>query len=81
MFYLFIFRHRGRQGKREGENISVWLLLERCILGTWPATQACAPTGNQTGDPMVRRPHIGTQSTEPHQPAQKKFYRSLFEPD
>ena len=24
-------------------------------LGTWPATQACALTGNQTGDPLVRR--------------------------
>ena len=23
--------------------------------GTWPATQACALTGNSTGDPLVRR--------------------------
>ena len=27
-------------------------------LGTWPATQACALTGNQTGDPLVRRPTL-----------------------
>ena len=25
------------------------------LLGTWPATQACALTGNQTGDPLVHR--------------------------
>ena len=24
-------------------------------LGTWPATQACALTGNHTGDPSVHR--------------------------
>ena len=25
------------------------------LLGTWPATQACALTGNRTGDPLVHR--------------------------
>ena len=25
------------------------------LLGTWPATQASALTGNRTGDPLVRR--------------------------
>ena len=34
-------------------------------LGTWPKTQACALTGNRTGDPLV---HRLTQSIEPHQP-------------
>ena len=24
-------------------------------LGTWPTTQACALTGNRTGDPLVHR--------------------------
>ena len=43
--YLFIFRERGREGEREG-NINVWLPLARPLLGTWPATQACALTGN-----------------------------------
>ena len=38
--------------------------------GTWPATQACALTGNLTGDSLVplwftRR---GAQSSEPQQP-------------
>ena len=25
------------------------------LLGTWPATQACALTGNRTGDPLACR--------------------------
>ena len=29
---------------------------------TWPATQACALTGNQTGDPLVRRPALSPLS-------------------
>ena len=31
------------------------LPLECTQLGTWPATQACAPTGNRTRDFLVRR--------------------------
>ena len=53
-FYLFIFRERGRKGERE-RNINVWLPLMHPLLGTWPATQACALTGNPTGDPLVGR--------------------------
>ena len=45
-------------------NISVWLLLVQLLLETWPATQACAPTGNQTSDSGSE---ASTQSTEPHQ--------------
>ena len=37
-------------------NINVWLFLARPLLGTWPATQACVLTGNQTGDPLRRSP-------------------------
>ena len=51
--YVFIFRERKRE-EREG-NINVWLPLMRPLLGTWPATQACALTGNQTQDPLVPR--------------------------
>ena len=49
--YLFIFRERGRGGET--------LMCKRYIdqlpfthpqLGIWPATQACALTGNQTSD-------------------------------
>ena len=32
-----------------------WLPLACHQLGTWPATQACALTGNQTSDPLVHR--------------------------
>ena len=54
---LFIFRERGREGKRERErNIYVWLPLTWPPLKMWTATQACALTGNCTGDPLVCRP-------------------------
>ena len=33
----------------------MWLLLTCPSLGTWPATQACALTGNRTRDPLVHR--------------------------
>ena len=54
-FYLFIFREE--KGGKEG-NINVWLHLECPQRGTWPATQACALIGNQTGDPLVPRPAL-----------------------
>ena len=57
-FYVFIFRERGEEGEGEGErDVSVWLPLTWPPLGTWPATQACALTGNQTGDLSFCRPH------------------------
>ena len=42
------------EGEREG-NINVWLPFAYPLLGTWPATQARALTGNQTRAPLVRR--------------------------
>ena len=53
-FYLFIFRNRGREGERE-RNFSVWLPLIHSPLETWPATQACALTGNRTNYSLVHR--------------------------
>ena len=38
--YLFLERGEGREKERE-RNVSVWLLLEYPLLGTWPATWAC----------------------------------------
>ena len=64
IFYLFIFRERGRAGEREGEKHQCVVAFCMPQLGTWPTTQACALTGNRTGDPLVRRL---AQSTEPHQ--------------
>ena len=40
----------------------MWLPLACSRLGTWPATQACALTGNQTGDLLVRRPALNPLS-------------------
>ena len=58
LFYLkilFIFREgEGREKDRE-RNTNVWLSLVYPLLGAWPATQACALTGNWTSDPSVRR--------------------------
>ena len=48
---LFIF-YRGDGREREG-NINVWLPLTCPLLGTWPATQACARSRNWNCDPLV----------------------------
>ena len=64
--YFQIVWKGGRTRRREGEKHHVWLPLMCPQLGMWPATQACALTGNQTHDPSV----YGTmlQLTRPHQP-------------
>ena len=58
---LFIFRQSEKEGERE-RNIDVWLPLTHPLLGTWPTTQACALTGNQTSDPLVCRPALNPLS-------------------
>ena len=50
--YLFLERGEGREKER---SINLWLTLARPPLGTWPAIQACALTGNQTSEPLVHR--------------------------
>ena len=40
----------------------MWLPLERPLLGTWPTTQACALTGNRTGNPLVCGPALNPLS-------------------
>ena len=52
-FYLFIFRYRGKEGEME-KNINL-LLLTCPQMGTWPRSQACALTRNQSSDLSVRR--------------------------
>ena len=44
LFILFL--ERGREGEERERNMNMWLPLECPLLGTWPATQACALTGN-----------------------------------
>ena len=64
VIYLFLERGAGREEERE-RNIDVWLPLTRPLLGTWPATQACALTGNQISSLLVQMPVL-----EPLQPGQ-----------
>ena len=40
----------------------MWLPLTCTLLGTWPTTQACALTGNQTGNLLVGRPVLNPLS-------------------
>ena len=42
--------------------MNVWLPPERPLLGTLPANQACALTGNQTIDPLLCRPTLSPLS-------------------
>ena len=58
-FYLFIFRE-GKGGER-GTSMCGYL-SHAPQLGTWPATQACALTGNRTNDPLLRRPALNPLS-------------------
>ena len=59
MFFLsflkiyFIFRERGREKERK-RNID-WFPLAHTQVGTQPANQACALTGDQTSDLLVCR--------------------------
>ena len=48
---------KGREKHRE-RKINVWSPLTCSLLGTWPATEACVLTGNQTGDPLILRPAL-----------------------
>ena len=50
--YLFLERGEGKEKERE-RNIKMWLPLVYPLLGTRPATQACALTGNPTNDPLL----------------------------
>ena len=48
--------------KERERNINVWLPLTCPLLGTWPAAQACALTGNRTSVPLVPRPALNPLS-------------------
>ena len=66
-FYLFLERLEGREKERE-RNINVWLPLMCPLLGTWPATQACALTWNRTSIPLVHRTMLNPLSYTSHAP-------------
>ena len=61
------------QKEKEG-NINVWLPLARPQVGTWPATQTCALTGNATGNPLVLRLALNPLS---HQPGPNNSFLTL----
>ena len=71
-FYLFL--ERGRERERE-RNLSVWLPLVCPLLGTWPTTQACALTGNRTGEPLVLEPALNPLS---HTSQGKCIFKSTY---
>ena len=57
--YLFTFREgEGREKEREIDQLP----LTRTQPRTWSATQACALTGNRTGDPLAHRPALSPLS-------------------
>ena len=58
LYNLFIFRERGKRKR----NISVWLPFMCSPLRTWPITQACALTRNQTSDPLLCSPALNPLS-------------------
>ena len=62
--FIYLLLERGEKKEKERErNINVWWLpLARPLTGTWPATQTCALTRNQTGDPLVHRPALNPLS-------------------
>ena len=59
---LFIFRERGREREGEGEKHQCVIAFDVPPTGTWPATQTCALTGNQTRDHLVHRPALNPPS-------------------
>ena len=59
--YLVLERGEGKEKERE-RNINVCLPLAYLRLRTQPTTEACTPTGNRTGDPLVSRPALNLLS-------------------
>ena len=53
-FYLFILEG-GKEEKERERNINVWVPLACPLLGTWPATQACALDWESNWLPLVHR--------------------------
>ena len=60
--YIIYFLERGKGRDKERERNSNQLPLVCPQPGTWPSTLACALTGNQTSDPLARRPALNPLS-------------------
>ena len=61
--YLFDFKE-GEEREKERERHISWLPLACSQMGTWPTTQACALTWNQTSDLLDRSTHWATRARE-----------------
>ena len=61
ILFIYLEGGEGKEKNRE-KNINVWLPLTCPLLRTWPTTQACALTGNQTGNPFIHRPMLSLLS-------------------
>ena len=76
--FIYLFLEKGEGKKKEG-NISVWLPPPFPLLGTWPATQACVLTRNQTGDaPLVHRPALNPRRSYTNQGCLGFFLNVFF---
>ena len=62
LLFVCLFLEGGKGRRRRGRDINVWLPLTHPLLGAWPATQACALTGNLTGNPLGHRPVLNPLS-------------------
>ena len=61
-FKIYLLLERGEGREKEGERNIDQLSLAHPQLGTRPATQACALTGNQTGGLLVCKPVLNPLS-------------------
>ncbi|KAF6104435.1 hypothetical protein HJG60_011365 [Phyllostomus discolor] len=84
---LFIyFQREGEGGKKRRKETSMCernfdgLPLACPHLGAWPATQACALTGNRTSNRQPFCSQASTQSTGPHQSGQMLLFKHHHSP-
>ena len=60
--YIYLFLDKGEGREKEGEEHQCVVASHVPLLGTWPASQAYALTGNRTGEPLVLRPALNPLS-------------------
>ena len=69
-YFIYLFLEKEKEEERE-RNINVWLPVERPLLGTLPATQACTLSGIWASDPLAQRPALSPLS---HTSQGKNFF-------
>ena len=71
-FYLFIFRERGKEGKREGEKHQCVVVSRAPPTGDLAHNPGMCPDWESNWQPFASQ--SSTQSTEPHQPGQVSIH-------